>query len=171
MRRVLIIGSGGAGKSTFAARLAGMTGLPLIHLDTLYWRPGWDPTPNDEWRDLVASLVRGPAWIMDGNYGGTLDIRIPAADTIVFLDWSRVLCMWGVIKRRMRSNGPSPSRAVGCPERLTLDFLWWIWTYPARRRPEILRRLGEVSREKTVIVLRRRRELDELVASLRPDDE
>jgi adenylate kinase family enzyme len=106
---------------------------------------------------------------MDGNYGNTLDLRIPAADTIVYLDWSRVGCIRGVIKRRMRLHAASPSRARGCPERLTLEFLRWIWTYPERRRPDVLRRLGEVSREKTVIVLRNRSELDDFLAECETD--
>jgi len=164
MRRVLIIGPGGAGKSTLARRLAEATGLPVIHLDARYWRPGWDATPAGEWRKLVSALVDAPEWIMDGNYGGTLDLRIPAADTIIYLDWSRARCIWGVVKRRLRPGTSSPSRAVGCPERLSPEFLWWIWTYPTRRRPDILRRLREVSDEKSVIVLRNRREMEALVA-------
>src|SRR5438034_11750677 len=86
LKRILVIGSGGSGKTTFARRLAERTTLPLIHLDALYWRPGWDPTPADEWRARVEALANEPAWIMDGNYGGTLDIRLAASDTIVFLD-------------------------------------------------------------------------------------
>lgn len=169
MRKVLIIGPGGAGKSTLAVRLGAATGLPVVHLDACYWRPGWDPTPTHEWRELVASLVRDPEWIMDGNYGGTLDLRIPAADTIIFFDWPRVRCIWGAVKRRMRPHARSPSRAAGCPERLSLDFLWWIWTYPERRRPEILRRLKEVSSVKTVIVLRNRGEVEAFVAGCGSD--
>ncbi len=86
LKRILVIGSGGSGKTTFARRLAERTKLPLIHLDALYWRPGWDPTPDEEWRAKVAELVNTPAWIMDGNYGGTLNIRLAACDAVVFLD-------------------------------------------------------------------------------------
>src|SRR5205823_13278780 len=71
LKRVLVIGSGGSGKTTFAQRLAQRTGLPLIHLDSLYWHPGWEPTLEDEWREKVRGLVRNDAWIIDGNYGGT----------------------------------------------------------------------------------------------------
>ena len=89
MRRVLVIGSGGAGKSTFAARLAARTGLPLIHLDACFWRSGWDPTPPDEWARRVADLMSRQEWVMDGNYGGTLDARLAACDTVIFLDVPR----------------------------------------------------------------------------------
>src|SRR4051812_22129729 len=72
MRRVLVIGSGGAGKSTFARSLAERLGLPLIHLDALYWRPGWVETPKEEWAREVRRLLSADRWVMDGNYGGTL---------------------------------------------------------------------------------------------------
>jgi len=83
MQRIVIIGCGGSGKSTLASRLAGLLGLPVQHLDQLYWRPGWVATPDPQWRSTVAELCGRPAWIIDGNYGGTMDVRLAAADTIV----------------------------------------------------------------------------------------
>jgi adenylate kinase family enzyme len=76
MRRVLVIGSGGAGKSTFATRLAQLTGLPLFHLDALYWKPGWVETPKEVWSRTMGQLIAGARWVMDGNYGGTLEQRL-----------------------------------------------------------------------------------------------
>ena len=78
LRRVLVIGPGGAGKSTFAARLAQRTGLPLIHLDQHYWRAGWVEPSNDEWLAKVDELVASERWIMDGNFGGTMERRLAA---------------------------------------------------------------------------------------------
>ena len=111
MNRVLIIGSGGSGKTTLARRLAERTGLPLIHLDALYWRPGWDPTPGDEWRARIAALVRGERWIIDGNYGGTLDLRLEACDTVIFLDVSRWVCLWRGDGRRFSIASRHSGRA------------------------------------------------------------
>src|SRR6266436_5243884 len=99
MKRVLIIGSGGAGKSTFARRLNNILNLGLIHLDTLYWNPGWVETPKPEWRAIVEGLLGKDSWIIDGNYSGTLDIRIAACDTIIFLDIGRATCAWRILKR------------------------------------------------------------------------
>jgi len=128
-KRILVIGSGGSGKTTFARRLAQRTNLPLIHLDALYWRPGWDPTPDEEWRAKVAELVNTPAWIMDGNYGGTLNIRLAACDAVVFLDISRFVCLWRVVKRQLQHGGQSRAQLQArWPERLTWEFLKWIWT-------------------------------------------
>ena len=97
MRRVLVIGGSGAGKSTLACRLAKALDLPLIELDFFYWRPGWIETQMSEFRDVVARLADGPAWIMVGNYYATFDLRIPVADTIVWLDFTRWTCTCGVL--------------------------------------------------------------------------
>src|SRR5687767_5604500 len=145
LKRVLIIGSGGSGKTTVARELAARTGLPLVHLDQLFWHPGWVPTPDDEWDALIQRLIAQEQWIMDGNYGRTLSVRLAAADTIIFLDLPRLVCTWRIIVRRFRHFGRSrPDVAPGCPERLTWEFVNWVWTYPARRRPDVLRRLQQV---------------------------
>jgi adenylate kinase family enzyme len=161
MRKVLVIGSGGSGKSTFAARLGAATGLPVIHLDACYWRAGWDPTPKDEWVHAVDALAAGDAWIMDGNYGGTLDRRIAACDTVIFLDLPRVVCLWRAVRRALRHRGRTrPDMAPGCPERLTLEFVRWIWEYPRRRRPGVLRKLAALAPGQRAVILRSRREAE-----------
>src|SRR5262245_11527403 len=105
MQRVLVIGSGGAGKSTFATRLGAATGLPVVHLDARYWRPGWVPTPKQEWTRAIDEISARDAWIMDGNYGGTLDRRLAACDTVLFLDLPRVVCLRRVLWRSLRYWG------------------------------------------------------------------
>ena len=167
MRRVIVIGSGGAGKSTLARRIAARTGLPLVHLDTLYWRPGWQAMPHDEWDATIRELVAHDAWVIDGNYGRTLSARIAACDTIVFLDVPRRVSLWRIVRRRLQYVGRArPDIAPGCPEQLTWEFIWWVWTYPARRRAEILLKLDRVKHEKRVVVLRTNAELEHFVASL-----
>jgi adenylate kinase family enzyme len=152
VQRVLVIGSGGAGKSTFATRLARITGLPLIHLDQLFWQPGWiEPA----WKATVQQLVAAERWVMDGNFGGTLDERLQACDTVVFLDLSRWLCLWRVIRRRIRHHGQArPDTTPGCHERLSWSYLWWIWTYPRRQRPKILQRIEAMRPDQRAVVLR-----------------
>ena len=159
MRRVLVIGSSGAGKSTFAARLGERTRLPVIHLDAHYWRAGWQETPREEWAARVDELVACDAWIIDGNYGGTMERRLAACDTVIFLDFPRALCLWRVIKRRVLFQGRSrPDMAEGCPEQLTWEFIRWVWTYPRERRPGVLKRLGELKEGQKVVRLRSPRE-------------
>src|SRR5204862_4664583 len=85
-RRVLVTGLAGSGKSTFSRSLAAKTGLPLIHLDIHFWKPGWVEPSEAEWREKQRGLLAGDAWIVDGNYHETLDLRLERADTILFLD-------------------------------------------------------------------------------------
>src|SRR5213594_3446981 len=105
MERVLVIGSGGSGKTTVGRKLANSLRLPLIHLDAHYWRPGWTPTPPEEWQRVVTQMVVQPRWVMDGNYGGTLDLRLASCDSVVFLDLPRRVCLWRIVKRHFRYRG------------------------------------------------------------------
>lgn len=170
MRRVLVIGSGGAGKSTFARRLGARLGLEVIHLDALYWQAGWVETPKEAWRERVGELVRREAWVMDGNYSGTLDMRLAACDAVIFLDLPRAACVWGVLKRVLTyRRGGRPDMAAGCDERLSLDFLRWIWNYPARSRPKVLKLLAEHAGGRHVVRLRSRAEVESYLKRLGGD--
>lgn len=136
MQKVLIIGSGGAGKTTFARKLSAATGLPVVHLDRLYWHPGWVATPAEEWQLVVQNVVAGERWVIDGNYGGTVDLRLAAADTVVFLDIPRIRCLARAVRRGVIYwRWTRDDMAPGCPERITWEFVRWIWTYPTTRRP------------------------------------
>ena len=168
MQRVLVIGSGGAGKSAFAVRLGRATGLPVIHLDAAYWQPGWQEPSKDAWAARVTQLLAGAHWIMDGNYGGTLEQRLAACDTVVFLDMPRLLCIWRVLKRFVQYRGRTrPDLTAGCPEQLTWAFLSWIWTYPAQRRPRVLARLARLAPGQQALIFHSPRAVDAFFDSLR----
>ena len=166
-RRILIIGAGGSGKSTLAARLGALLDLEVVHLDRHYWNAGWNETPREEWEDVVERLTGRESWVMDGNYSGTLDARLAAADAVIFLDLPRNLYIRRVLARRLRYAGRSrPDIPAGCPERVTFEFLKYLWRYPTKRRPGILRKLGALSPDKAVFVLRSPAEIDQLVSGL-----
>lgn len=168
MKRIMIIGSGGSGKSTLALRLGEILRLPVHHLDRLFWQPGWIETPKEEWAAIQQRLCAEPEWILDGNYGGTMDLRLAACDTVIFLVLSRWHCLWQALKRRIvYHNRVRPDMTAGCPERINRDFLRWIWNYPHQRRPGILRKLASLPVEKTVIVLRSTREVRDFLERLR----
>lgn len=163
----MLIGSGGSGKSTLAVKLGERLGLRVTHLDTLYWKPGWIETPKDEWREIVRELVTGEAWIIDGNYSGTMDIRFAACDTVIFLDFPRITCVFRAIKRRVNYRKRiRPDMAEGCSEKLDWEYLKWIWTYPARNRKRILLTLKELERNKQVFILRSNKDIKIFLSGL-----
>ena len=167
MRRVLVIGICGAGKSTFSQVLAARTGLPLIHLDKEFWRPGWTETPRPEWRTRVAELVADERWIMDGNYAGSLDLRLPRADSVVWFDYPTVRSMRRVLWRIATTHGGVRSdMAPGCPEQLDPGFLHYIWTFNARKRPLIVAALTEFGRHVEPLVFHRDREVRQFLEQL-----
>lgn len=149
MERVVILGSGGAGKSTLARKISAKTGLPVVHLDLLFWRRGWTPAPTEEAHRALAEAIAGDRWILDGNFlwgqGGDATARFERADTVVFLDRSRWTCLRRLIGRRIRHRrGGRSDLPPGCRESVDLGFLRWVWQYPTRERPrvlELLRRL------------------------------
>lgn len=154
MKRVMIIGSGGAGKSVLSRDLALRTGLPVIHLDREYWGPGWQPMPEDQWEARIRELVRGDRWILDGNFGGTIPIRLAAADTVVFLDLPRLVCLRNVIRRWATFRAEArPDMTPGNADKLDLKFLQWIWGYPRTRRPGIVAQLEALPSTSQVVRL------------------
>jgi adenylate kinase family enzyme len=167
LKRVAVIGSGGAGKSALAIELGTRTGLPVIHLDRLYWGPGWTPKPEDEWAALQAELAAGDRWIMDGNYSKSLPIRLARADTVVFLDLPRLVCLWAVTRRWLRFRGRSrPDMGEGVNEALDPAFLRWIWDYPKRSRPGIVAQLAALPSTTRVVHLRSRGDAREFLAAV-----
>lgn len=154
MQRVAIIGSCGAGKSTLAQQLGRRFGLNVIHLDQVYWQPGWIEPDPQTWRQQVKTLVAEPTWIMDGNYSGTFDLRLPIADLIIFLDFPRWRCLGRVLKRIWKYRGQTrPDMAPHCPERLNWQFLRYVWCFPAHNRPKIVHALAPLPSQ-TVVILR-----------------
>lgn len=141
-RRWLILGTGGAGKSTLSRRLGAALDLPVIHLDRHYWNPGWVPTEPARWREKVDELAMRESWVMDGNYSGTLDIRVPRAEAVVLLDPSPWRCVYRVLKRSW-SGQPRPDIPDECPDKVDAQFLWWVVSYRWRSRPRVLRRMRD----------------------------
>jgi adenylate kinase family enzyme len=168
MKKILIIGSSGAGKSVLSRRLHEVMRLPVIHLDKHYWRPGWTDPPKEEWQKRIAELLQQDEWIMDGNFGGTLEQRLKACDTVVFLDLPRHVCTWRVLKRVLNSYGRTRSDlADGCPEHLDVPFLIWVWNFPKRSRPKVLERIEKVSDQVRIYRLKNNREVEAFVTAIK----
>jgi adenylate kinase family enzyme len=164
VKRILVLGSAGAGKSTFARQLGERLGLETIHLDSHYWQPNWTGTPPEEWERRVKELAQRPAWVMDGNYRSSLPLRLPYADTVIFLDRSRARCLLRCFGRLLKHRGRNrPELPLGCNEKIDREFFQWIWNYPRDVRPGIIETLGTLT-DKEVVILRMDREIDEFLA-------
>lgn len=143
-RRWLVVGSGGAGKTRFSIELGRILALPVIHLDRYFWGPDWSQPDREEWGRTVADLCGGDAWVIDGNYSGSLRRRLERAEAVVLLDVPTWRCLAGIYARALR-KGPAPDRAEGCSERLpTWDFVRFVATYRIRSLPKVLERIREV---------------------------
>lgn len=164
MKKILVVGSPGAGKSTFSRRLSEITGIEVIHLDRIYWRAGWVEPAKEEWRETLEKTLAGnDAWIMDGNYSGTMQMRLKQCDTAIFLDVPRMICVYRILKRVVtyRGRGNRPDMADGCDEKFDWKFLWLVWNYPTRSKPKVERLLAEAESEgKTVIRLKSKQEVE-----------
>jgi adenylate kinase family enzyme len=171
MKKIALIGSGGSGKSTLARRLGEFLNIEVYHLDALFWKPNWTPTSKEEQIQVQNELVKKEEWIIDGNYNSTMDIRLNAVDTIIFVDISRIICIYRVFKRLIQYRGKTrPDMADGVNERLDLDFLRWVWDYPKTKKPIVLKKLELLPHDKKVIILKSPREvqlfLDKVKAEL-----
>lgn len=166
MERIIIIGCGGSGKSTLARQMGEKTGLPVVHLDKLFWRKGWVSISREEFDGLLETELQKPRWIMDGNFDRTIPKRLSCCDTAIYLDFSRFACMRGVIKRIITTYGVvRPDMGEGCPERFDLDFLKWIWNFNKEKRPGMLAAL-EKAENVNVIILKNRRQVKRFLESI-----
>lgn len=139
LKRILLIGSGGAGKSTLSKKLGELWMLPVVHLDKLFWQPGWQPLPRPEFIEKVKIELSKPEWIIDGNYDSSINLRAEHADLIIFLDYSNVLCVYRACKRAWINRGTTRSdMGEGCPEKIDWEFVRWIWRFRKDARPDIL---------------------------------
>ena len=158
MERILIVGNSGAGKSTMARALSEKTGLPVVHLDRLFWRENWQHIAREEFDALLRQELEKPQWIIDGNYDRTVSMRLAYCDTVIYLDYPRWQCLLGVVKRVITSYGKvRPDMADGCPERFDWEFMKYVWNYNRDNRDKLFHKLDNLENGK-VILLKNRKE-------------
>lgn len=134
-QRILVIGSPGAGKTTFSKRLAQETGLPLYHMDHLFWMPGWVERDRAEYENALDSVLQKDCWIIDGNHLRTMPTRLKRADKVYYLNVSRWRCTYRIIKRWLFREG---FQAEGCPQKVDWEFLKFVfWVFPNRDKQRV----------------------------------
>ena len=152
MKRVVVIGPGASGKSTLAVQLGEVTGLPVIELDKVFWRAGLVATPSDQWAEVQQNLVKEDRWILDGDLGSydAIEVRLRAADMVIFLDFSLVRCAWRAIRR----------------SRERVDFWLWLLRYRRQGRPFLMKAICDQARQATLHVLRNPQAVRRFVADV-----
>ena len=165
MRKVIIIGSPGAGKSTFARMLRSRTGLPLYYLDMIYHRPDRTTIPREEFDAKLAALLAGDAWIIDGNYGRTIEARLRACDTVFLLDYPLDVCLAGLDARFGKPREDMPW-VEDTPDE---EFRRWVEDFPKVQLPRIYALLEQYKDGREVHVLHSRAEADEVLERIGTD--
>ena len=163
---MLVVGCSGGGKSTLSRALSTALDLPYISMDReFFWLPGWVLRDRLEIRDMIAHAAARERWIMDGTSPGTLHLRLPRADLVIWIRMPRLLCVARILLRRMRYAGQSrPEMADGCPEKIDMDFLRYVWNFEQNETPEIEAALQAHGPDVPVHVFMSRGEVERLLA-------
>lgn len=157
MERILIIGCGGAGKSTLAQKLGKKLDLPVVHLDSIFWLPGWVEMDRDTFDERVRQELQKDRWIIDGNYNRTMPERLQYCDTVIYLDFSRFACLYGIFKRLLTNIGKTrPDMGAGCKEKVDWEFVKWVWNFNKNKREKYYRMLNEAEGIETIVLKNRR---------------
>ena len=167
MKRVIVIGCPGSGKSVFSRALHDITGLPLYHLDLIRWREDRTFIPREELIEKIKEIGKTDEWIIDGNYGATMELRMSLCDTIVFLDYPTDVCLEGIKARRGMSRPDMPW--VELPDENDTEFIDSVRNYNSVSRPAVLERIKKYS-DRTVIIFGSRKEADNFLDSLKEDN-
>ena len=166
MKRIQIMGCSGEGKSTLARKLGEKTGLPVIHIDQLFWKPGWVESGKEEIDQKILAAAAGEKWIMDGNYTRTLTQRLERCDLVIYLDFPRWFCIWSILRRYFQNIGKvRPDMPEGCLEKVDREFLTWVWEYNGKHREKFYEAFAMMPRGK-VIILKNRREVKKFLKQI-----
>ena len=136
-KKIVVIGNNGSGKSYLSNALAELSGLPLVHLDLLYWRPNWVAPTKEEWVAMQRELIVKEKWIMDGNHTSTMELRYCAAGVVIFLNINRFLCLISVFHRMLSGRTGFPTNLRTGWNKDTFRFLQGLWNFSKERKPLI----------------------------------
>lgn len=163
--RILVIGCSGGGKSTLSQSIARRFGLTYVSIDRdVLWLPGWVQRGKPEQHRLLVAFSAGERWIMDGTNTSTFDIRVPRSDLVIWVRMPRWLCIWGILSRWIINRGGTrPEMAPGCPEKIDLDFIRFVWTWEKGYGPRVLAGLAAHAAGKPVLMLKSRTQMRDLL--------
>ena len=164
MKKIIIIGCPGGGKSRLARELHALTEIPLYHLDLMYWNADRTIVEKPIFLERLAKAMSGESWIIDGNYSSTMEMRIAACDTVIFFDIPTKDCLDGIKARRGIERPDMPWRDA--PEDDDEQFTEYIRRYNEDNKPRVME-LIEKYNEKTVVVFKSRLDADEYINNMK----
>ncbi len=164
MQRIAIVGAGGAGKTVLANRLGAVLNIPVTHLDALRYTPDWRHVAEEDFIARQRDIVTRDRWIIDGNSLASLPVRATAADTIIVVDPAPLMCLWGILQRRLRYRGGQ--HPDGAFDRITAAFVRYAWTYRREHLPKVLACIASHGPHAARIHLTSRRQTNRFLASL-----
>lgn len=172
MEKIVIFGSPGSGKTTLAQKLGSRLDIEVFHLDRLFWNPGWEEKPLATRITIQQELIRANRWIMEGTYLDSSDVRLNAADTIIFLDTFFLLCLLRVFIRRIKyHNKPRLDLPQGCSEKLRWRYILKVLVFPIRGRQSFLKQKWAPRRdneEKLLLWFRSSKEIEDFLKNCPP---
>jgi len=157
MKKIIVIGCPGSGKSTFSRELHNITGIPLFHLDMMYWNADRTIVEKDVFMDRLSKAIRTEEWIIDGNYASTMELRLQACDTCIFLDYPVEICLDGIKGRRGKMRADMPW--VEAEDEEDTEFIEFIKNYNSVNRPAVIALLKKYS-DKNIFVFKGRNEAE-----------
>ena len=165
MKKILVIGGNGSGKSTFSQKLGEKTGLPLVHLDKIWWRGNWEYISREEFDEKLGAELQKDEWIIDGNFERTLERRLQFCDTVFYFDFSTIQCLFGVTERILNNYGKTRSdMGENCPERFDFEFYKAILRFNKKNRPKTKALLEKY--KPNVIVFKNRKQAEEFLKNV-----
>ena len=162
MKKIIVIGCPGSGKSTFSRELHNKTDIPLFHLDMMYWNADKTTVEKQVFLERLSSVMENDEWIIDGNYGSTMERRMEKCDTVVFLDYSFDVCLEGVKARRGKTRTDIP----WIENEDDAEFLEFIKNFNVQQRPNICALIDKYRKEKRIVVFKSRKDADEFLARM-----
>ena len=161
MKRIIVIGCPGSGKSTFSGELHRLTNIPLFHLDMLYWNPDRTKVEKSIFVDRLLRIMQLDEWIIDGNYGSTMELRLKHCDTVFFLDYPLDVCLAGIRSRRSKPRPDMP----WIEEEDDPEFIEFINNYDSVSKPKVMALLDNYP-SKDIYIFKSRNEADEFLKQL-----
>jgi adenylate kinase family enzyme len=166
MQRIAIMGCGGSGKTAIGRQLADLLGTQITHLDAIYYDDQWNKMDAGKFAAAQEELVAAQTWVIDGNYAGTLPIRLKRADTVIFLDLPALTCLRGIAQRRWRYRGGQHDN-TGVYDRITWGFVKYVWCYRKDMAPRVRALIAEHAAHADVRIVTSRRAANRLLADLK----